>query len=565
MKRFAPLRALLVSLVLVSSLPACSKKKDSAGVEEKGPSITDIDLAKRIPASSTGFFIWDSTSEAYQQYSASAWGKSQSSKISKALEQLRANPASGEIAPFLDAILKSGLLGEDGKPPVVASAVAFVDPGSAEKQPALGAFMTGRKGTNLQEQLAVLKNTFQTEGYNVADYAGPPAGFTVAGPQLPDGSSALGKLFLVADASRAAIVTQESLIQRFFGDAPDNGIATIVASPLYQSTMQGVPAANQISFAFIDLKSTLARMRSGVAPETIREVEPVLDTFPVESVGFSQRYSNGLAGTGVAKVSPVSDVQKRWLGALTGGSSHETLEQAPRDSIIALTLDGGVLSKLKDLALAESQRPDAEMLKAQLAVLDSIKDLTVAVKAPSTVSAFPELVIIASGSDGAKLKSDMRTAIDGALASSGIQLGGWQTKTVEGGSIDFLMSPFGIGAYTAQAGNTFILATAEGSVVEALAAAKDGSKGLRARLGESPLRSITGQNSFGFAYTNFEKLVELVKSFQGSMAMFTGGANPAADQALLDLKDLGIFAGSIAYDGQRFRIESRYEATGNAK
>lgn len=549
---------LFIIASLVVSLPACSKHED-APVITKGSSISEVDLAQRIPASSAAFIVWNTDSDAYRRFKASSWGSAGNTNLVKMLEQAQATGKADAIKPFVDVLIKTGLITTNPQQPeVIRSGIAFVDaaPNSGTK-PGLGLYLSANSGSNLKEKLAQIQAVFQSEGYQVTKRAGAPDGFNVAIKAKDAGAPEIGTVSFVANEATMAVATQDTLIDRAFAANPDNGMKVVTAGAGYQKTVGSLPSGNQLSLGFVDVKALLARIRSSVPADAVKDLDMALQTVPVQEVGFAHSFDKGLSDSFAAHVVAQNDQQKRWLGAIATGSTHETLAQVPADSVAALSIDGTSLNKIKNLVFAEMPTPEMEALRTQLAPFDSLNNLTVAVRGPGAMGAFPELLFVAGGSDPAKVQESVKAAVDQALMSFGLQLGGWQSKSVEGGTMNFLMSPLGVGAFTAQSGNSVVIGTSEASVVDSLKASSGGTKSLKATLASAQDTSKTP--SLLAVYANFERMTDVAKSVQGSLSMFTGGKTGMTDESLEQFRKLGVFSGRLAYNDDLLRFDSRYE------
>lgn len=558
-----PWRALTFSLLilLVTSLPGCTRKEEKA--EAPGGGLIESDLAKRLPAGSTGFALWDFGTEAAKQYKQSTWGTTGHSNILQALKQIESTPQAAYVKPFIDAVTKTGLLTtEPGQPEVVRSGLAYLQVSeTASSIPALGFLLVGYPGQDLKPKLAELETVFKNEGYGPVKREGSPGGFSIPIRMAGEQSPPIGNIHFVATDSMLAVATQENQLAGLLAPNPQGSTQAITETEQYKATLALLPGADQLSVGYLDVKSTIAKFGKSMPVESMPNIDQMVNAVPIESVAWSHRYREGVRDSIVARIVPRDEQQKLWLGALTGGSSHETLSKVPADVIAAVSLDGGSLARLKNTALAQGVSPELELMNPQLAALDSLRDLTLAIRGASSTSPFPELLLVASSTDAAKAFESLKTMIDQTLMSFGLQLGDWQEKEVNGTSVKFLMSPLGIGAFAAQSGDAVILGTSEMAVLDAVGSAKDESKSLRAHSSKSGPGLIGSSGALVYVYSNFERMSDLVQSVQGNLAMFTGGQGAMPDETIQQLKKLGVFTAAVSYKDNLMRLESRYEST----
>ncbi|MBN8548173.1 MAG: hypothetical protein J0M12_02535 [Deltaproteobacteria bacterium] len=551
--------ALLVTLLVL--LPACSKKSEETVEIPSGPTLVDIDIAKKIPGSSSGFAIWDTSSDAYKRYAASPWGQNGSANLIKTVEQLDATGKGDALKPFIDVLLKTGIIASSpGQPEVLRSGVAFIDLGTTPTaKPGLGVYVMGNAGVNLNEKLAQIEQTFKDQGFAIAKHEGPPASFSIELKDKDPGAPSFGTAYFAANENLLGVVTQEALLARLFNPASDNGIATLVSNPTYKKTLGSVASPYQIVLGYMDVTNTLTRLLTAVPTEDVQEIQVALKSLPLEAIGVSQTMAQSPGSTVLAQLTPRDDEQKRWMSAVSSSTVHQTLAAVPSDAVLTLSVDGSVLAKIRDEALLGMDPGSVAPLKQQLAVLDSIKDLTIAVRNGGTASPFPEIFFVVSGSSASALQSSLKSAVNDALASFGLQLGKWQSREIEGSNMDYLMSPLGVGAFQAQVGDSIVLATSESAVVDSLRAAKDSSKNLQATA-PAAAKQLLAKSSFLSVYTNFERIAALAKSVQGNLAMFTGGQAALPDETMDQLRQIGIFSANLALNGDVLKIDSRYDA-----
>src|SRR5690606_14645630 len=148
------------------------------------------------------------------------------SNMVKALEQAQASPNAASMKPFIDALMKSGLLTtQPGQPELVKAGVGFIDLGSAEGQkPGLGLYVSAHDGQNLKNALTSIETVFKDEGYEPVRRAASPEGFSIALKAAGEGAPDLGNVHFVANERLMAVVTQEALVDRLFGQSADNGM-----------------------------------------------------------------------------------------------------------------------------------------------------------------------------------------------------------------------------------------------------------------------------------------------------------------------------------------------------
>jgi hypothetical protein len=323
--------------------------------------------------------------------------------------------------------------------------------------------------------------------------------------------------------------------------------------------MKDIATNNQLSSAYLDVRATVAKIKSSIPAQELKEIEASLDSLPLESLGWSHRMDRGLADSIAIQLVPHDETQKQIIALLAGNNAQESLTAVPHDAIFSLSLDGTTLVKIKNFALTQMDQATADMARQQLASLDALRSLAVAVRGTNQMSPFPELLLVGSGSSASAVSASFKAIVNEAVGASGIQLGDWQSKVVDGSKVDFLMSPLGIGAFQTEMGNSVALGTSEGAVIDATKAGKDAAASLKGSMKGSSAE-LFDSGSMIFVYANFERMTELLQSVQGSLAMFTGGNTSMPEEAIEQLRKLGVFSATVAYSNDLLKVESRYDS-----
>jgi hypothetical protein len=166
---------------------------------------------------------------------------------------------------------------------------------------------------------------------------------------------------------------------------------------------------------------------------------------------------------------------------------------------------------------------------------------------PAEGSSFFPSLIASLSSD-----TDIKALIDNTknLLSENLQqipITKWDTKTVKGTVVDFRLSPLGVGTYLATHGQTLLFSTSESGIEALLGIANDEPTSLTKDSLPKAIRSRAGSSPLIFTYFNSEQAVNVVKSAESALAMFTQGQPLLTPQQMSDLKNFGTSYTVISY------------------
>ncbi len=534
----------------------CSKQEGGSG--QAG--LLDNELLATLPPSAVGFVSWDAQSPAYANFKKSFWGGGSTSSITM-LESMQFEGKSELIDPLVKVIKKSGLMDTiaAGKDPI-RRGVFYFDIGSDSKTPGAALYFTNGEGVDFNQVTARLETAIKEEGIPTsAEKSGGEQGFVADfSSKIDQPENPFKKMYFAGNKEKLAIATSTALAAQIFKEpVQDNGISKIKASAEFKKVSDGHDSKdNQFVFGFLDLARVLDAAK-GFAPDGAQNED--IKNFPLTSVSFSRAMADTPEDQVLVSFSPKNELQKKIVSALSGSGKNDILNKVPGDTLVWISLDGKAIKSIKDTALSEAPPEEAEMGRAMLAPLDTLKALGIGVRNASGGSPFPELLIVGESDNSAQLANTLKQQLSGAIGMSGMPVSEWQDKDIAGVKVSYATSPFGVGAFIADANGAVVIASSEKAVTDALSAAKGSTAALAKSLPKDADDASSGDSLF-VAYSDVTKLANMIESVQGNLAMFTGG-QAAVDKSYTDsLRKIGTFVLSAKLKDEVLKVQTNYDA-----
>ncbi|MBX7137851.1 MAG: hypothetical protein K1X83_07685 [Oligoflexia bacterium] len=550
--------ALIVGVLALAGL-GCSKSNtgSSAG---GAAGLIDADIVKLVPADTVGFLVWDTASDAYDRYRKSAWAGSGDNTFVGMLEKKMGSNDTSALNALLKAMRTAGLIpSTKDEKPQVERGVLFASMSAEKKKAGLGCYaFTNAK--DLGAKISALESVLKSENIDVK--RGKVAGRDGLIATLPvpvDDSFKLNTLYIVGADGKLGAATDEAAIEGLFAapaaGAPASGL---LVSPRLQRIRAAAQADNsQFGVGFLDLTALfkIAPQLAPSGPDT-----PKVDQIPVESVYFSQSMDESPHSVLLVATAPKSEEQQRWFGGLEGKGLGDSAAGAPGGTAALIGLDGRLLASIKSAALSEISPQEQAAFKDQLALLDQIQSFSLALVNASPSSPFPGLALSFEASNPTALFDTVKQQLGGALASSGLPLGTWSDKEIDGVKISFIQSPMvGLGVFMGVAKNRLLITSSEEGATDLIGAVKDNKKSLAAQVPAKSKELLSENKPILAAYGNFDKIAATIESVQGNLAAFTGGASGLDQEAINNMRKMGSFALGMNFQQGIFKIQSSYD------
>ncbi|MCO6430436.1 MAG: hypothetical protein J5J00_06195 [Deltaproteobacteria bacterium] len=541
--------AVLSSSVLL--FQGCSKKEETPAAS--GPSILDSEIVSYLPATSVGFFTWNTESEGYKKLKSSVWSQN-ASKSLELLKNLEDNPDAKRIIPIIDSLVQTGLVPKSpSQPDVINSGVGFIDIDKAAKLPTVAIYMSAASGQDLSSKIPTLESAISAQGFATQkETIGGVQGFSV---QVGDKGNPFEKFYVAYSKDKLALASSIPLAETLFNGKPSAGIQQIKQSEEFKKAAGGVTnPAESMSFAYFDMNKFISTVASlGLSPEQDPSTE--LKEIPVQSLALTSSMKDNLSYSVAVSLNPKNENQKRVISALSGAGGSDILNKVPSDLMLLLSLDGKTISSIKNAMLTEIPAEALGPMGEQLKLLDSLKSLSLGLRGPAGATPFPELVLVAESSESDALHKLVKSQLDMALASSGMPMP-WQQKEIGGAQVTYALSPFGVGAYVTSNKGMVIVASGE-KLISDLVTPSNGT--LLAGMSNSTKEMLSSSKPFIVAYSDFNKIANALSSTQDQLAMFTGGKGGISPEQLAQMRQVGTVVLSLNVDDNLVKLRSTYE------
>jgi hypothetical protein len=554
-------RLLLAGVLVVFSLVACSKDGgEQQRAKDAGPTISQT-LLESVPAGALVVNTFDLSSPGYQKIKAGPYKKFLQRFQQSPLASLSGDPSLPEakaLVAIVSAAQEARLLPsyDSTTPEVVQGLVGFITTSPATTAGAtphteIAYYFKGAAGADLTERLSALAAALEKSGLTVERSSRD--GLSRLTVKLPsdnsDGSTIIGTLHAFASKDKLAVASSEGFALRFFA-APTSD--TFIQSPQFRAAAEFLPIGSDtlVGMSYLDLKNIGSSIASSI-PETEREQFVAgIKALPVEGVvGYLEmrdvpvlKYAAPLAAQSPEQQQVIQSLQMAKAPALFGSS--------PANPVILLSLDGGLVQRLKQAALQGMPDAPSTPIVQQLSMLDGLSNIGLGIANSSGASPFPEVFLLGNSDKAAAVAKNLQSLAQSLTASSGVPSTPWQQKTIGGVAVDYMLSPFGIGIYVGAIGSTVFVASSEGMVNAILDASTTKAPSL------APTLEGLGKNGVISAHLNFARLYDLITAVQGTLAMFTGGQGVNAAE-YEGLKDLGSLSAMITTDVKAVHLEAR--------
>lgn len=554
------LRLILTALMGLSVL-GCAKEDSAPGAQANRSTISVTKtLLDFVPADAVIVNTLDISSSGFQQLKASPYGalttKLQQGPLAS-LPQSADIPAGATLAKIVRAAEAAGLLPSltQSAPDLVQGYVGFFSAeASAPSATPLGLagayYFQGAPGVDLKVQLDKLEAALQKEG--LAAQRSTQGDRSMLKVRIPitsvQDNSDQGEvtLFALASQQQLALASSESLALRLFNAS---SLDSLTSSGKLASLSEFLPNQDNtaFSFSYFDVKG-LAKAAAARAPEEERtKVLAGLETLPIENIAGQYAMEGAPVVRYAAPYSAKTEEQKKMIASLQVAREPIVFNSGPANSIFLLSIDGALLRQLKEFALLQHQ---GDAAAKELAAIDGLSGVGLGLANSSGASPFPEIFLLGNGSDGATVATTMKTIAQSLTASSGMPLTPWQKKSISGVTVDYSVSPLGIGLYIGAVGEVVFVASSEGMVSAIIDATSKKSPSLGATYKDLMANAVIT------SHLNFGRLYDLLTSLQGTLTMFTGGQGFNASE-YAGIKELGSLSAAIHADDKALRMEAR--------
>lgn len=523
--------------LLLAFTPGCSKKEDT---ETK--SAVSNSLLPALPPTTAGFYSFRTDLEGYQTLRAQNWSSWSESLLKDIDQQLTSlDPPNGQaIGSLVSLVKQSGLIPDSpDKPDGIKEGLFFVTTEPETHTLGGGLYLTTMPSVNctdlVEKMIPHLRNAQmtvarETVGTNILLAIG-----------AKDASGTDRTIYLLASRDRMALSPVRSLAERLFANPADNGFTVISSTPDYlKSFAEVTQAGEQFGFGYVDLQ----RLKNYAATLPDFTSHEELKDLPFTGAAISQAIRAGVATRFAVSIAPANDQQKLLVTNLERMPENVLATRVPADSVLYFGVDGQLIKTIQEGAISELSPEQRQAAEPWLASVRSLKGVGITLRKNAGDSPFPDLILTAQSSDANALLGSLKNEVT-AVSESQMPAGRWLEKEILGTKVSYLLTPLGIGIYFGAVNDTVVGATTESAITSALRSLADPKEALVARLDDNVRAALTSSSSLLNGYADFAALADLIESVQGSLALFTGGANPVNASQIQGLKRMGIGAGSL--------------------
>lgn len=566
-------KATLSGVLLASLLAACSGDKEEQKSASTSPTVQvqtaetlaiTNPLLARIPANSFGFFEVDGTLPAYRK--ANAITASQNGSMMKAYEQM----IKGTEAEKVFQALELNPADPTSFDKVVQRTVGYVAPtvtADGKDDLVIGYVFESPAAFNLATKMAAVKTEVQKDNANVVEETlKNGSGFVI---KLKKENSPFDGVHIGWKDNIGAVATSAAGVDQLLG-APAGGQPAVISSAKFKEEMGSLPGGDtRFGSGFLDVEALLAsKALLAKKDEKFNAAE-----FPVKSFAFAQSMNNVLEYGVKVALDGKTESQKSWLGALGGSKTDTILNSVPANPFLVLSIDGSTVNRLKDIAILQAPAEQQAMAKTQLALLDGLKRVGLSARvAPLGQSMFPvpDMVLAFETSNAPAMKTQLQQLISMAAQSSGMPMMQWSEKKVGPASVNYMLSPFGVGVFmTATDNGMLLLTSSEPQMKDSLTALSAGTSAFAKSLSGETQTKLQSDESLGTFYMNFSELASLLDNVSSTLDMFGPQASEAkkmlSKEQIEALRKSGTVVTTVKADKTKIELRAVYEPVANEK
>ena len=570
----SPLSLLIVRLTLPALLVgagtiSCKRKEAKQPEAPKATVAFDYSktLVRHIPDNSFAFAHFDLNHPAYNRWTNSPWGVKEDIDFVEKLGDSEVKQAISVLKKAqIDITDKKALEG------IFTSGVLFAAPGKTKnEEPLAGILFNSKKGQGISEKAEAIKGALASENIPVKDLTlknGTGFQFKVkvsenssADPTLQKKNTEFDVCIGWNKSYTVAALTERSVDAALGTDG--NTLPKLLESPTYKKATQGFPGADSsFSSGFFDLKQLVQVLQ---AYSDNPESAETLKNIPLEGFSFSTAMTDVPENYYRLLYSPENQKSKTWFKAIGASTSADLIATQPSNPILFASLDGSTIRRVKDLSLANlgaAKAPYEEQFKA----LDGITRLSLSAEAAplgQSMLPVPGMLIAIETKNASELRTIVSGLVEQGFGGAGMPAGNWQTKTIEGTEVKFLITPLGMGVFLATQNNLVIAASTEALISTALKGAASGNSSFAKAMTERTTGVLKEKATVGNLYVNFKEVGSLFENLGGMLSMYAPDATKNGEflqkDSIENMKKMGVLVGSVTVGKESVDVSTFYQ------
>lgn len=574
----------LCFIFITLALPSGCKNRGST----RNPSLfLDHQLTQKLPLSVAGFFFIDFKEKAFQKYRKHLAAHTSTStsiyqRLGTALRETDNLALSdNEILHFLLSFFEkySPFTADE-----FSNLMFFWDVPQELSQLGAGLYAEIANGKVLLEDLKQFRKALEAEGTLIEALEGqfligykitPQKSSSFLGDRVQARSATEGPLatpqlhaltepvnsasldlpaYIAVSDTMFSIASSEALLRRAFQTEitkEESGAERIRNLRSFQRIQEEYRSGQQFAFMFGDLQPLRTKLLqlmtgSGTADEN-QNFLPFLEHFPISTITMRGTFDD-MPSSDVGLLFEEEAGKNKEIRSILAEKDKRAMKlgATPTQAVFYISLAGRFLRALGSLTEDSLQQSNAtsedtaifEGIKEQMQSFGNVSEISLGLLPAEGSSFFPSLIASLSSD------TDIKALIDNTknLLSENLQqipITKWNTKTIKGTVVDFRLSPLGVGTYLATHGQSLLFSTSESGIEALLGIANDEPTSLTKDSLPKAIQSRAGSSPLIFTYFNSEQAVNVVKSAESALAMFTEGQPLLTPQQMSDLKNFG--------------------------
>ena len=261
--------------------------------------------------------------------------------------------------------------------------------------------------------------------------------------------------FLVKD-NGVAISNRVNLVERYLDNDFDSGYFNklIKENENFEKSYKKSLKDGTTSFGLATLI-----LNSKFLPD--QKVQEELSKLPVKNLVLNQAFNNNdMLVTRIASYyTPQTDEQKKIANVLNSSNSVNAPTSIPQNTMASITVSMKLIKSLiEEFNLEKEVAPYAHLL--------DMENINLTIQGPSG-SMFPSIALVAQKANNPNMIiKDVKDTISSAKGAFPIPLNAWQKKQINNMDVEYLITPFGVGIFMAQNGDSLILASSEAFIAD---------------------------------------------------------------------------------------------------
>jgi hypothetical protein len=178
------------------------------------------------------------------------------------------------------------------------------------------------------------------------------------------------------------------------------------------------------------------------------------------------------------------------------------------------------------------------------AALTSIQSVALALFEQTEGAYLPDLGIVIESTSAAALSEAIKVGLTPMIRDSGMPMGTWETKSIDGVNTTYVLSPFGIGLFLAESKDALLIGSSEAGVTKMITAQKTNT----ASASVAPFQLTTESKAPLVARANAVQIGKILRGLYATLAAFGQGKSPLEMEHINAIEDLGDMYLTLQFD-----------------